>query len=80
MLNMVWNTNVYSDVAGLVVSGPADDSCLVFAGNLVSSTIIVGDIRPKRKPEDSLEVATMISGKAEKYKYRELLQADLCFD
>ena len=62
-MNLLWNTNIYSDVGSLAVSG-SDDRCRVFAGNLVTSTIIVGDLRPKRKPEDSLEVATMITGKA----------------
>jgi len=63
MLNLLWNTNIYSDVASLAISGKEEDGQRVFAGNLVTSTIVVGDLRPKRKPEDSIEVATMITGK-----------------
>jgi len=64
MLNMTWNTNVYSDVASLTLTGSEEDNNLkVFAGNLVTSQIIVGDLRQKKKPQESLEVATTIPGK-----------------
>ena len=64
MLDMGWNTNTYSDVASLALSGTAEkDNLAVFAGNLVTSQIIVGDLRARRRTED-LEVATTLPGKA----------------
>jgi len=63
-MNLKWNTNIYSDVASLSLTGREEDNDLkVFAGNLVTSQIIVGDLRQKKKPQDSLEVATTIPGK-----------------
>ena len=64
MLDIGWNTNTYSDVASLALSGSAEkDNLAVFAGNLVTSQIIVGDLRARRRTED-LEVATTLPGKA----------------
>ena len=64
MLDMGWNTNTYSDVASLALSGTAEkDNLAVYAGNLVTSQIIVGDLRARRRTED-LEVATTLPGKA----------------
>ena len=64
MLDMGWNTNTYSDVASLALCGTAEeDNLAVFAGNLVTSQIIVGDLRSRRRRED-LEVATTLPGKA----------------
>ena len=64
MLDIGWNTNTYSDVASLALSGTAEkDNLSVFAGNLVTSQIIVGDLRARRRTED-LEVATTLPGKA----------------
>lgn len=64
MLDLGWSTNTYSDVASLALSGTAEeDSLAVFAGNLVTSQIIVGDLRSRRRTED-LEVATTLLGKA----------------
>ena len=64
MMNLKWNTNIYSDVASLTLTGREEDNDLkVFAGNLVTSQIIVGDLRQKKKPQESLEVATTIPGK-----------------
>merc|ERR1719189_2860587 len=64
MLDMGWNTNTYSDVASLGMCGSSEeDNLMVFAGNLVTSQIIVGDLRARRRTED-LEVATSLPGKA----------------
>ena len=55
MLDMGWNTNTYSDVASLALSGTAEkDNLAVYAGNLVTSQIIVGDLRARRRTEDLL--------------------------
>ena len=64
MLDMGWNTNTYSDVASLGMCGSSEeDNLMVFAGNLVTSQIIVGDLRARRRTED-LEVATTLPGRA----------------
>ena len=65
MMNLLWNTNTYSDVASLALAGSEDkDNLKMFAGNLVTSQIIVGDLRKKRmRPEAGLEVAGTIAGK-----------------
>ena len=65
-MNMLWSTNTYSDVASLALAGNEDkDNLKMFAGNLVTSQIIVGDLRKKRmRPEAGLEVADTIAGKA----------------
>ena len=64
MLDMGWNTNTYSDVASLGMCGSSEeDNLMVFAGNLVTSQIIVGDLRARRRTED-LGVATTLPGKA----------------
>ena len=64
MLTMIWSTNVYSDVAGLAVCCPSPEQSKIVAGNLVSSQVVVGDVRTRSRTEEGLEVAAMIAGRA----------------
>ena len=65
MMNLVWSTNIYTDVACLRLAGSdALDNLKLFAGNLVTQQIIVGDLRRRRKAEAGLEVADTVPGKA----------------
>ena len=64
MLNLSWTTSVYSDVASLAVAAPDTEKIKVLAANLVSSQVVVGEVRPKKKTEEGLEVAAMLEGKA----------------
>ena len=63
MLNMDWSTNVYSDVASLAVFSPGPERTRIVAGNLVSSQVVVGEVRARRR-EEGLEVLAMIAGRA----------------
>ena len=79
MLDMGWNTNTYSDVASLALCGTAEqDNLAVFAGNLVTSQIIVGDLRSRRRRED-LEVATTLPGKGPLLAVSEDVFACACY-
>ena len=64
MLNMCWTTSVYSDVASLAVAAPTTEKTKLLAANLISSQVVVGEVRPKRKTDEGLEVAAMLEGKA----------------
>ena len=64
MLNLVWTTSVYSDVASLAVAAPSPEKTTVLAANLISPQVVVGEVRPRRRTEEGLEVAAMLDGKA----------------
>ena len=64
MLNLCWTTSVYSDVASLAVAAPSPEKTTVLAANLISPQVVVGEVRPRRRTEEGLEVAAMLEGKA----------------
>ena len=64
MLNLCWTTSVYNDVASLAVAAPTPEKTKVLAANLISSQVVVGEVRPRTKTEEGLEVAAMLEGKA----------------
>ena len=64
MLNLCWTTSVYSDVASLAVAAPSPDQTKLLAANLISPQVVVGEVRPRRRTEEGLEVAAMLEGKA----------------
>ena len=64
MLNLSWTTSVYSDVASLAVANPSPDKTQVLAANLICSQVVVGEVRPRRRTEEGLEVAAMLEGRA----------------
>ena len=61
---MAWSTNVYSTVASLAVSVPSPNLTRLLSGDLVSSQLVVGEVRAGRRVEGGLEVAAMIGGRA----------------
>ena len=51
MLTMAWSTNVYSTVASLAVSVPSPNLTRLVSGDLVSSQLVVGEVRAGRRVE-----------------------------